>query len=206
MQSSSRHRSPRPTTPPRPPPHPLMTAPSVVGVAGHAGRPTHAYTRHPELWFSDGSVVLKAEKVIFRVHMSILSRHSVFFRDMFSLPQPPSQNDDTMDGCPLISLQDSPDDLASLLIALYDGTTFGDNGREDFKVVSGILRLSTKYMVDSLRTKALAHLTEAWPPTLRGWDLREDKSRTHEQDTGCGRGQLYPSPIVSNVFIHTRHG
>ena len=155
-------------------------------------------------------VIRTSDNVEFYLVKAILMIASPFFRDMFSLPQPPSQNsqsqDETMDGCPLISLQDSPDDLASLLIALYDGTTFGDNGREDFKVVSGILRLSTKYMVDSLRTKALAHLTEAWPPTLRGWDLREDKARTHEQDTGCGRGQLYPSPIVSNVFVHTRRG
>lgn len=164
--------------------------------------------RHPDLWFSDGSVVLKSDNIMFRVHMSVLSRHSVFFRDMFTLPQPipaaSSSNsnhsqDETVEGCPVVLLQDSADDLTSLLVALYDGTTFGDNGREDFKVVAGILRLSSKYMVDSLRTKALTHLTDAWPPTLRGWDIREDKARAFEQDTGHGRGQLYPSPIVSTL-------
>lgn len=140
--------------------------------------------------------------------MSILSRHSVFFRDMFSLPQPPpaspssssSTQDEIIDGCPVVALQDNSDDLASLLVALYDGTCFKDNGRADFKVVAGILRLSSKYMVDSLRSKTLAHLTEAWPPTLKGWDLREDRARAYEQDTGNGRGQLYPSPIVSLLY------
>ncbi|TCD62385.1 hypothetical protein EIP91_006967 [Steccherinum ochraceum] len=159
------------------------------------------YKRHPDLWFSDGSVILKAEDGLFKVHMSILSRHSVFFRDMFSLPQPPQTSplslgqDEVMEGCPMVTLQDSADDVASLLIALYDGMSLGDNGREDFKVVAGILRLSSKYMVDSLRTKALAHLTDAWPPSLRGWDLREDRARQYEQDTGKGKGQLFPSPI-----------
>lgn len=176
-----------------------MTTPSGVSAAAAAAS---TYTRHPDLWFNDGSVILKAETVLFRVHMSILSRHSVFFKDMFTLPQPPESSstqaqDEIVEGCPVVSLQDSPDDLASLLVALYDGTSFGDNGREDFKVVAGILRLSSKYMVDSLRTKALTHLTEAWPPTLRGWDAREDRARAYEQDTGSGRGQLYPSPIVS---------
>ena len=50
---------------------------------------TAAYTHHPSLWFVDGSVVIQAETTHFRVHMSQLSRHSVFFRDLFSLPQPP---------------------------------------------------------------------------------------------------------------------
>ncbi|KAH8081297.1 hypothetical protein BXZ70DRAFT_632781 [Cristinia sonorae] len=196
MMMQSRQRSPPPT-----PAQTTTTALINPAPAAASSRTTYTYTRHPDLWFTDGSIVLKADSVIFRVHMSILSRHSVFFRDMFSLPQPPQPSsssctqDEVLEGCPLITLQDSPDDLASLLVALYDGTIFGDNGREDFKVVAGILRLSSKYMVDSLRAKALAHLTEAWPPTLKGWDAREDRARSHEQETGAGRGLLYPSPI-----------
>jgi hypothetical protein len=92
--------------------------------------------KHPDLWFSDGSVVLRAEDTVFRVHMSQLSRRSLFFRDLFSLPQPgpdPSVADvdmsdaswvgcdGTFDGCPLLLLHDSAEDLANLLNALYDG-------------------------------------------------------------------------------------
>ena len=42
--------------------------------------------RHDDLWLSDGSVVLAAEDTLFKVHKSQLSRHSVIFRDMFTLP------------------------------------------------------------------------------------------------------------------------
>lgn len=80
--------------------------------------------RHPDLWFSDGSVVLKAEGTLFRVHVSQLVRRSLFFRDLFSLPQPSedaAKLDGTFDGCPLLVLHDSAEDLSNLLKTLYDG-------------------------------------------------------------------------------------
>jgi hypothetical protein len=81
-------------------------------------------SRHPNLWFSDGSVVLKAEGTLFRVHISQLVRRSLFFRDLFSLPQPGKdavELDGTFGGCPLLVLHDSAEDLSNLLKALYDG-------------------------------------------------------------------------------------
>jgi len=92
--------------------------------------------RHTDLWFSDGSVILKAENTLFRVHISQLSRHSAFFRDLFSLPQPPHCNrtrslsdsssitvlDGThLEGCPVVYLHDTAEDVGNLLAALYDG-------------------------------------------------------------------------------------
>lgn len=74
---------------------------------------------------------------------------------------------------------------------------FGNNDQDDFRTVSGILRLSTKYMIDSLREKALAHLRIAWPSTLKGWEAREDLARSFEMATGSTGGHLYPSPVVS---------
>lgn len=77
--------------------------------------------RHPDLWFSDGSVVLKAESTLFRVHISQLARRSLFFQDIFSLSQPENSSvglDGTFDGCPLLVLYDSAEDLSNLLKAL----------------------------------------------------------------------------------------
>ncbi|KAI0915235.1 hypothetical protein AcW1_007097 [Taiwanofungus camphoratus] len=143
--------------------------------------------------------------------MSQLSRQSGFFRDLFSLPQPvtntshgcntesSSNGDDyhsTIEGCPVIQLHDAAEDLINLLRGIYDGPIFGNNDREDFRVVSGILRLSTKYLVDSLRAKALAHLCTAWPSTLRGWDAREDLARAYEMERTAHRGYRFPSPIA----------
>ncbi|KAJ7155464.1 hypothetical protein C8R43DRAFT_432932 [Mycena crocata] len=167
--------------------------------------------RHGDLWFEDGSIILQAESTLFRVHVSQLSRHSALFRDIFTLPQPqpsrpPSLSPfDTLgdnrailecENSPVVFLQDKAEDVANFLAALYDGPNFGNNDQEDFRVVSGILRLATKYIVDSLRAKALAHLCIAWPSTLKGWDAREDVARTFEMETSTSGGHFYPSPVA----------
>lgn len=63
-------------------------------------------------------------------------------------------------------------------------------------MVSGILRLSTKYLIDSLRAKALAHLSLAWPSDLKTWDLREDICRGFEIEGTSGSSHRYPHPFV----------
>jgi len=166
--------------------------------------------RHSDFWFDDGSVICQAESVLFKVHMSQLARHSVCFRDMFSIPQPCGTDlachcpTDHSPRCrcytiPIVQLHDTAEDVGNLLTALYDGPTrsnFGDNGFEDFRSVSGILRLSTKYIIESLRAKALAHLSIAWPSDLKAWDVREDLSRAYETESASNGGHLYPHPIA----------
>ncbi|KAH7885812.1 hypothetical protein F5I97DRAFT_1808537 [Phlebopus sp. FC_14] len=179
-----------------------------------AGDSLGASTRHSDLWFSDGSIVLRAEDTLFRVHKSLLARHSGFFHDLFTLPQlvedvasPPSCQSTSLttvvgatgdvEGCPVLRLHDAAEDVANLLTALVDGPNFGNNDPADFQVVSGILRLATKYVVDSLREKALDHLALAWPTTLKGWDTREDIARFGElQDGSSAMTSIYPSPIA----------
>lgn len=73
----------------------------------------------------------------------------------------------------------------------------GNNDRQEFRIISGILRLSTKYLIDSLRSKILDHLQVAWPANLEAWDAREDLARAYEAESGLHRGLMYPSPIVS---------
>ncbi|KAM5544471.1 hypothetical protein V8D89_002131 [Ganoderma adspersum] len=155
--------------------------------------------KHPEFWFSDGSLILCAQSTLFRVHISQLCRKSVFFRDLFSLPQPPQSDPDErqLEGCPVLDLHDSPEDVANLVKVIYDGPNFGSNDRRDFVASSGVLRLSSKYLIEeSTRQKALAHIRTAWPSTLKGWDLREDVARAHEVETAQPRGTRYPHPIA----------
>lgn len=70
------------------------------------------------VWYDDGSVVLQAECTQFRVHRTLLCQNSTIFTDMFSIPQP-SQEESLVEGCPLVRLSDSAEEVETVLRALY---------------------------------------------------------------------------------------
>ncbi|KAL1733280.1 hypothetical protein EV714DRAFT_246717 [Schizophyllum commune] len=153
--------------------------------------------RHPDLYLADGSVIVRAEDTLFRVHISMLARHSIFFRDVFGMPKG-GEGTDQLDGCPVLFLQDRAEDVANLLSALYDGPVLRDNSPDDFRVVAGVCRLATKYLIDTLRVKTIAHLSKAWPSTLKEWDAREDAARVHEIAFASANPPThprYPNPV-----------
>lgn len=79
-----------------------------------------ARTRDEEFWYSDGSIILVAHNVEFRVYKGLLTRHSPVFRDMFAPPQPPVASSSTLFKsadtlCPVVHLSDTPKDLRHIL-------------------------------------------------------------------------------------------
>lgn len=75
-------------------------------------------------WFDDGNIILLSEdsSVAFRVHRDFLSRHSEVFKSMFELPQPPTDDSESLEGCQVVRMFDQPIELSNLIKALYDGT------------------------------------------------------------------------------------
>ncbi|KAJ7682913.1 hypothetical protein B0H17DRAFT_1333540 [Mycena rosella] len=120
-----------------------------------------------DLWHDDGSVVLQAEGIQFRVNWSVLSMHSSFFRDMRGLPQPPDQP--SIEGCPVIQLTDSSTDLKHLLNALYDPLVFKEKGLA-FEFIAAVVRLGRKYDFKDLFAAAVERLTHENPTTLEAYD------------------------------------
>lgn len=91
--------------------------------------PNQEPERHSSLWYEDGNVVLSTNSYLYRVHKSILSRHSPVFRDMFQVSD--DAEEDTKDtikpsseqyeGVPLITMGgDSDADVCTLLSTLYN--------------------------------------------------------------------------------------
>jgi hypothetical protein len=76
-------------------------------------------TRSENIWLRDGNVILRAEITLFKVHQSILAIHSAVFRDMFELPQPSSVQDEMLEGCIVLRLQDSTRDVNFMLDFFY---------------------------------------------------------------------------------------
>ena len=72
-----------------------------------------------DIWYSDGSIVLQAENVQFKVHQTVLAKHSKVFADMLAVgdPDPAEQ---LVNGCPLVVIQDSAEDVRHMLSILYN--------------------------------------------------------------------------------------
>lgn len=72
------------------------------------------------IWYDDGNVILQAEGTLFKVYRGTLARSSTVFEDMFSFPQPPSADTEMMDGCPIVRLSDSAEEVGYVLEGLFE--------------------------------------------------------------------------------------
>ncbi|KLO09155.1 hypothetical protein SCHPADRAFT_1000469 [Schizopora paradoxa] len=102
---------------------------------------------HAILWFPDGSVILKTDSYLFRVHKSILSRESSVFKDMFAFPVNEDDRANEYDGLPVVPLLgDDEKDVIQLLRMLYK-PTFGALKLSLLRMpcVVGLFKLSNKY-------------------------------------------------------------
>lgn len=81
--------------------------------------PPEPLERNLNFWFEDGSIILIVENTAFRIHQSILSRHSDVFADLFTVPQP-RHDTESIDNCPVVRLDDSLADFIDVMKALYE--------------------------------------------------------------------------------------
>nr|GAT54144.1 predicted protein [Mycena chlorophos] len=116
------------------------------------------FTRVLALWFDDGTLVVRAQTTLFKVHSSVLSARSSVFRDMLAFPQDNDGGIEAFEGCPLVALPDEAEEVKSFLLAIYDSSYF-ISPPQPFDILSllGILRLAHKYDVEDVFKRALRH-------------------------------------------------
>ncbi|KAJ7085441.1 hypothetical protein B0H15DRAFT_846944 [Mycena belliarum] len=113
-----------------------------------------------KLWFSDGDIVLEIGKKLLKVHRKRL-RCSEIFSDMLHLPQP--SETDQIDGCPsVIMAGDALVDWEVTFDWIYHRSDFLSQAIT-FDILSGALRISTKYEIPDLRAWGRKQLTSRWP-------------------------------------------
>ncbi|KAJ7649954.1 hypothetical protein FB45DRAFT_1017376 [Roridomyces roridus] len=131
--------------------------------------------RSSELWHRDGSVVLQAGGTQFRVHWSVLSLNSSFFRGIEALPQPPDEI--KVDGCYLIVLpDDSAADVEILLKALYN-PLFSSERLLPLSVIASHIRISRKYDFAEILQTMVDRLSYENPKSLAAYDLLIENNR-----------------------------
>ena len=64
--------------------------------------PTSKQLQDDVFWLEDGNIILSVQSKLFKIHKSILSLHSPFFKEMWDLPQPESAPQ--MDGVPILEM------------------------------------------------------------------------------------------------------
>ncbi|KAI0783321.1 hypothetical protein C8Q75DRAFT_441707 [Abortiporus biennis] len=170
---------------------------------------------HDTLYYDDGNVVISAlpkdpngpqVRRYFRVHKSILCRHSSFLADMFSIPPETEDSEsedengvkvrrveikETYDGVVHIESPDAEEDLESFLNVLYDplGAAYKRFDPNTPVLVSGALKLAIKYECEAIRSRIVENLEADWPQTLAQWDARCNetvivRSEHAQQNTG----------------------
>ncbi|KIP11099.1 hypothetical protein PHLGIDRAFT_83859 [Phlebiopsis gigantea 11061_1 CR5-6] len=149
---------------------------------------------HPTLYFDDGNVVLSAlnkdrERCYFRVHQSVLCRHSSVFSDMFGMPPkreptPEGELSESYDGVVHIQMPDSAEEVASLIDVLYDplGTAYKRFSPNTPVHVHGTLKLAIKYECEALRSRIVENIEADWPQTLTQWDARRQEVMVARSD------------------------
>ncbi|KAG8899121.1 hypothetical protein FRB99_006911 [Tulasnella sp. 403] len=136
-------------------------------------------TKHPIHYYEDGTIAFRAENTIFKVYKNILVRRSSVIRDMLSVPQPPSpttttmdssddptpsrrtSSQDTFEGVPLITLHDTASDFASALDLIYPQSM--TTAPPSLHTLTGLIRICNKYIIDDIRTWAIAQLESVLP-------------------------------------------
>ena len=184
--------------------------------------PTALPTRHPDFWFHDGSIILQVETKLFKIHQTILANHSEIFAGLFDMPPPPpspplgsetDSGDQVLEGCRVIVLSgDSEKDMEDLLRAVYDPSYFEDNFSSIVDMdavltfVSGILRLSTKYLIRSLRVRCIGILATRLPATFEEYHIRSSGSSSKAPSSSRRNGSPpQPTHVPSTTSLHTMY-
>ena len=96
----------------------------------------------------DADILLRSSDLVnFHVHKSALVTSSPFFRDMFSLPQPPS--DTAPDALPVVHLSEDAETLNSLISMLYPVVP---DIPHDSNGILTLLAAATKYDMDAVQS------------------------------------------------------
>lgn len=72
-----------------------------------------------DIWYHDGNVILQAGNTQFKVYQGALAEASSVFKDMFSFPQPPVADTEPVQGCPVVRVSDSAEELKIVLQAIF---------------------------------------------------------------------------------------
>ncbi|CDO70332.1 hypothetical protein BN946_scf184843.g21 [Trametes cinnabarina] len=123
--------------------------------------------RHARYWLDDGSLVVRAQNDIYKVHRTLLDRHSKVLATLGPSTEGPDESKKTVDGLVVMHIPDElevrSEDFEALLEHIYHDAPV--NNSASFPKVASVLRASSKEQLDfpAIHTLARARLEEMFP-------------------------------------------
>ncbi|KAI9065077.1 hypothetical protein FKP32DRAFT_1665636 [Trametes sanguinea] len=123
--------------------------------------------RHARYWLDDGSLVVRAQDDIYKVHRTLLDRHSKVLASLSPSKDGSDENKDAVDGLIVVHIPDElevrSEDFEALLEHLYHDAPVNDSA--SFPKVASVLRASSKEQLDfpAIHTLARNRLEEMFP-------------------------------------------
>ncbi|EIW56926.1 uncharacterized protein TRAVEDRAFT_128344 [Trametes versicolor FP-101664 SS1] len=164
-------------------------------------------TRDKDFWYDDGTIILVAGSVEFRVYKGILSENSSVFRDMFSLPQPPIPSTalPTADGCPVVHLSDSPKDWRHVLRVYthknHPSPFFVTAPSYSYAMISAAVRLGHKYQMSKLLDHAMEYLKNHYVCDFDTWGSYPDYFPAGFEDHGQAIGVVNLARLTEETTV-----
>ncbi|KAI1788338.1 hypothetical protein LXA43DRAFT_1159976 [Ganoderma leucocontextum] len=137
------------------------SSPSSSTVHGHLHEPDDDVppfaVPHPDYYLEDGNLVIQVENTLFRVFRSTFTRHSAFFKDLFSLPGPVGTAEGLDDDTPLQFSGISAVEFERLLWVLYP-PRYGAHQAHTPTEWTSILSLATRWDFNDIRALAIREI------------------------------------------------
>nr|VWP01114.1 Cytochrome P450 51 [Ganoderma boninense] len=133
------------------------SSPDVPESSTSANLP-HLFEPHHEFWLPDGNIILVARAIGFRIYRGLIAAQSTVFEDMFASSS--TDANEIFDGCPVVHLSDSPEDLVHLVRVLLPKSQrlYNRPASRPFSEISALVRLAHKYHIQDVQDQALASL------------------------------------------------
>ncbi|CAE6501460.1 unnamed protein product [Rhizoctonia solani] len=106
----------------------LGVAEAVMPSIQEVAKPEKAnYSRDPDYYFEDGSIILLVQDVLFKIHASLLKAQSQVFKDMFAMPSgdAASITEGSSEQRPIVIPQVKPPQFRNLLKMIYTPASSG---------------------------------------------------------------------------------
>ncbi|KAJ7045164.1 hypothetical protein C8F04DRAFT_1388727 [Mycena alexandri] len=124
---------------------------------------------------NDAQIVVCADNRTFRILRGLLAARSRVLRNIIAAPRASTEQ---IDGCPVVQLPDSAQDLQAFMSAISDPNYFQPAPTPlRLSVVLKVLRLSKRYEVPPLYRRALEHLA------VDGWYRQTFDEHSHDHLT-----------------------